>query len=285
MEINTLLVSKLIKEQFPQWSHLAIKPVQQSGHDNRTFHLGENMSVRLPSGEAYVGQITKEATWLPILQKGLHLPISAPLAIGKASELFPFPFSINAWIRGESLTKENADQKQLAKDLATFLLELQTIDASQGPRAGIHNFYRGGDLKIYEDETQKALLRYQDVLPIDKLQKIWQAALIPPLKSESVWVHGDVAVGNLLVENQCLVAVIDFGILGVGDPACDYVMAWTYFEKAERELFFKTLGSKPSMIQRAKGWALWKALITYEDENKQVSSLAKATLKQILMDE
>ena len=70
--INVSLVEKLIQEQFPEWAHLEVKPVKFSGHDNRTFHLGDEMSVRLPSDVAYAPQVEKENSWLPILNKGLY---------------------------------------------------------------------------------------------------------------------------------------------------------------------------------------------------------------------
>ena len=62
----------MIGEQFPKWAHLEVKPVKFSGHDNRTFHLGDEMSVRLPSDEAYAPQVEKENKWLPILCKELY---------------------------------------------------------------------------------------------------------------------------------------------------------------------------------------------------------------------
>ena len=95
ININVDLVARLIHEQFPQWSDLDIKPVKYSGNDNRTFHLGEHMSVRLPSEAAYVPQVEKEQKWLPWLSKELSIPISTPLAKGNPSEAYPWPWSIN----------------------------------------------------------------------------------------------------------------------------------------------------------------------------------------------
>ena len=83
MEITIEIVKKLVEEQFPQWRELKIYPVAKSGHDNRTFHLGDNMAVRLPSGKDYAAQIQKESQWLPYLQEHLDYPISKPIAAGK----------------------------------------------------------------------------------------------------------------------------------------------------------------------------------------------------------
>lgn len=279
--ITTECVQKLIAEQFPQWRHLEVRPVQKSGHDNRTFHLGGEMTVRLPSEEVYVPQVEKEIRWLPQLKSFISLPISSPIAQGVASEVYPFPWSINRYIEGEMADDTSVtDLKTFAKDLAAFLKELQGIDTTGAPVAGAHNFYRGGDLKVYHDETEEALEQLKELLPAETLRDIWTKATQSRWEQEGVWIHGDVAPGNLLVKEGQLCGVIDFGIMGVGDPACDYAMAWTFFDRESRLDFLKNLDS--GTIERARGWALWKALITYNDVNQEVRENARVTIQTIL---
>ena len=74
--------------------------------------------------------------------------------------------------------------------------------------------------------------------------------------------------------------MIDFGILGTGDPACDYAMAWTYFDKEAKKIFLAGLPN--DMVNRARGWALWKALITYDDINQDFKKNARYTIDIIL---
>ncbi|MGE7931535.1 aminoglycoside phosphotransferase family protein [Viridibacillus arvi] len=280
--INVDLVAKLINEQFPKWSNLAIKPVKFNGNDNRTFHLGEHMSVRMPSAASYVPQVEKEQKWLLILSKDLSLPISTPLAKGNPSEEYPWPWSINEWIEGESLTHKNIhDINQLAKDLGAFLIELQSIDASKGPIAGEHNFYRGESLAVYDEESRDAIVRNKDVFDEHLLIEIWDLALATKWNSKAVWVHGDVAPGNLLVKDGKLCAVIDFGILGVGDPACDAAMAWTFFDEKSRKTFKNALNMDKETWRRARGWALWKALITYAGNKNTNRAIAEESYKVI----
>lgn len=81
IKIDVLLLRKLIAKQFPDWASLPIRAVEHSGWDNRTFHLGDEMSVRLPSALAYASQVKKEQKWLAKLAPELPLPISTPLAI------------------------------------------------------------------------------------------------------------------------------------------------------------------------------------------------------------
>ena len=286
--INVDLVARLIKEQYPAWADLEIKPVKFSGNDNRTFHLGEHMSVRLPSAASYVPQVEKEQRWLPILSGQLSLPISTPLAKGNPSEEYPWPWSINKWIEGETLSYENVtDLNQFAQDLGAFLVELQSIDASDGPLAGQHNFFRGGSIAVYDEEARIAIENNRDTFDEELLRSIWQQALGSKWELKPVWVHGDIAPGNLLVKNGNLCAVIDFGILGVGDPACDAAMAWTFFDKESRKIFKKVLQMDDKTWNRARGWALWKALITYDghkDSNKRVAAESYRIIKLIIDD-
>lgn len=284
MNITIDIVKRLIKEQFPQWEKLEVRPVAKSGHDNRTFHLGDTMTVRLPSGKDYAAQITKESEWLPYLQTHLDYPVSKPIATGKPTSYYPFPWSINSWLDGITLLEDaEINKMNLAKDLAAALKKLQAIDCSGGPKGGLHNFYRGCDLKIYNDETLKALHQLKDSLPVQQLLDIWNRAILTPFQEDDVWVHGDVAPGNILVLNHRFYGLIDFGVLGKGDPACDYAMAWTYFDKHSRTLFLE--GKPKDMIHRAKGWALWKALITYNDINPDFKQNAYVTIQEILSEE
>ncbi|WP_283750386.1 aminoglycoside phosphotransferase family protein [Bacillus cereus] len=286
--INVSLVEKLIQEQLPEWAHLEVKPVKLSGHDNRTFHLGDQMSVRLPSAAAYAPQVEKENKWLPILSKELSLPISAPIAKGNPSEEYPWSWSINKWIEGETVTKENVrDLKGFATDLGSFLVELQSIDTSNGPVAGAHNFYRGGLISVYDEEARVAIVNNKDVFDETLLKHLWDLALRSTWNRKPVWVHGDVAPGNLLVKDGKLCAVIDFGILGVGDPACDAAMAWTFFDKNSRKILKKVLRMDEETWNRARGWALWKALITYDankNSNKRVAEESYRVIQVIVDD-
>jgi aminoglycoside phosphotransferase (APT) family kinase protein len=288
-EINVSLVSQLIASQCPQWGHLPIKPVAVSGWDNRTFHLGPSMSVRLPSAEGYVAQVEKEHRWLPILAPHLPLPIPVPLAKGAPGHGYPWLWSVYHWLEGENATLERiADLSQFAISLAEFLLALQRIDTVDGPPAGAHNFFRGGPLSTYDAETRATIETLRGEIDAHAATRVWNAALETTWQGAPVWVHGDVASGNLLVKDGRLSAVIDFGCCGVGDPACDLVMAWTFFSGESRKAFRTTLGLDQATWARARGWALWKALITlaeHIDSNPEKSAEARHVINEILSDQ
>lgn len=280
-EISTRLVQKLICTQFPQWKALEIRPVLHGGHDNRTFHLGESMTVRLPSGPDYVAQVEKELKWLPFLAPRLSLPISCPVALGAPDGEYPFPWSVNRYIEGETAAKERiSDMERFAAELASFLRELQSIDTRHAPAAGRHNFFRGASPAVYQEQVRQAMRERKNDLPVEKIRAIWARAIASEWNRPPVWIHGDVAPGNLLVKDGRLCGVIDFGIMGVGDPACDYAMAWTFFDEPARTCFLQGLDA--GTVDRARGWALWKALITWDAPDADVSRNARDTLNAIL---
>lgn len=260
--IDTKLVGKLIKAQFPQWSELPIEPVEPQGWDNRTFRLGSTMSVRLPSAERYVAQVSKEQTWLPRLRPLLPLLVPEPLAEGAPSDLFPWPWSIYRWIDGKSVRFDLVlDHVPFARDLAEFLLALHQCPTAGAPRPSDANFHRGGALANYTDETHSALKAVGREIDFDTACAIWARAIETQWTQDAAWVHGDIAPGNLLTSQGRLSAVIDFGGCAVGDPACDLVIAWTLLDDRGRSVFRQTLNLDAATWARARAWALWKALL------------------------
>ncbi|HHT9950389.1 TPA: aminoglycoside phosphotransferase family protein [Legionella pneumophila] len=260
--IDEKLVCRLIASQFPHYSKLPVSPVAVGGWDNRTFHLGKDMLVRLPSAEQYELQVEKEQQWLPQLASLLPVSIPTPLAKGMPGEGYPWKWSIYRWLEGETIVSANlSNLNEIAKDLATFLTAFHQIDSSGGPKPGPHSFYRGGDLKIYDPETRQAIDYLKGKIDTDHATEIWETALNTSWQNTPVWVHGDISAGNLLVKNGKLCAVIDFGQLSVGDPACDLAITWTLFAGDSRKIFREMLALDKGTWFRGQAWALWKALI------------------------
>lgn len=260
--IDDKLVRRLVHTQFPQWADLSVRPVARSGWDNRTFHLGEHMIVRLPSAADYAAQVNKEQRWLPRLAPLLPLSIPKPIAIGEPADGYPWKWSIYRWLDGDTAAPGCiADLRDFAASLAQFLTALHRIDPGGGPRPGPHNFYRGGLLSTYDAETRQALAALQRAIDVDAATEVWEAALATTWHGSPVWIHGDVSAGNLLVQRGQLSAVIDFGNCGIGDPACDLSIAWTLLEGDSREVFRAMLPLDAGTWARGRGWTLWKASI------------------------
>jgi aminoglycoside phosphotransferase (APT) family kinase protein len=262
--INTALARELISTQFPKWADLPIKPVQFDGWDNRTFLLGDDMTVRLPSGEWYALQVEKEQRWLPKLAPQLPLPIPVALAMGVPGCGYPWHWSVYRWLDGETAMNGHiANLTEFATSLAEFLTALQRIDSTGGPPPGAHNFYRGGPLTVYEDRARQAISALDGKIDSEFATEVLDVAVSSAWQREPVWFHGDVASGNILVKDGRLSAIIDFGTSGVGDPACDLAIAWTLFEGESREAFRSVLPLDDATWARGRGWTLWKALIVY----------------------
>ena len=261
-DITVGFVASLVANQFPQWSDLAITPVEHQGWDNRTFRLGTTMSVRLPSAEWYVAQVEKEHRWLPLLAPQLPLVIPTPLVQVAPGAGFPFPWSVYTWIDGDLATDTSVDDDvTFARDLADFLLALHAIDTTDGPKAGTPSQRRGARVTIWDHQTRDTIADLGNAVDGVALLVAWDAACTSEWSRPPVWVHGDVAPSNLLVRDGRLAAVLDFGCSAVGDPACDLVMAWTWFSGDSANEFRSRLDLDVDTWVRARGWALWKALL------------------------
>ncbi len=264
LHVETAQVQQLVSNQFPQWADRPVRPVTKGGWDNHTFHLGDDLLVRLPSAAEYAAAVEKEHRWLPVLAPSLPLPIPAPLGRGAPTPDFPFPWSVYAWLDGRTARAHRiADPVGFATDLAVFLAALWAVDPTDGPRPGIHNWFRGSTLRTFDASTRSALRDLGVHLDVDRVQQAWDRALQVPWDGVDRWFHGDVASGNLLVDDVGrLSAVIDFGTCGVGDPACDLAVAWTLLTADGRRAFRERLGVDDATWARGRGWALWKAVAT-----------------------
>lgn len=260
--ISAALARDLVKDQFPGWSSLPIRPVSTQGVDNRSFRLGDDLLVRLPAGEWYARQVDKEQTWLPRLAPQLPLPIPEPVARGAATPSYPYPWSIYRWIEGVTAAEAITDWGPIAQPLARFLATLQKVDPRGGPTPGTHNFFRGASVRVYGDETIAAIQTLGTEIDRAGVESVWAAATATLWTERPRWFHGDVSGDNLLTRNGRLCAVIDFGSSGVGDPACDTVIAWTHLDPHSREVFRRIMDLDAATWARGRGWALWKALIS-----------------------
>ncbi|GAA1442679.1 aminoglycoside phosphotransferase family protein [Nocardiopsis tropica] len=262
-DITPELVRALVAEQFPRWRDLPVRPVASQGWDNRTFRLGDELVVRLPSGEGYVAAVAKEDRCLPRLAGHLPLAVPVPVATDWPAAAYPFPWSVRRWLPGVTVEAATGiDRTRLARDLGAFLTALRRAPTGPGPASGAHSHHRGCHPGVYGHQVEQALERLGGAVDAASCRRIWAEAVRSTWSGAPTWCHGDVAVGNLLTTDGTLSAVIDFGCCSVGDPACDLVMAWTFFTAEERPVFREAVGLPSDTWRRARGWALWKALVT-----------------------
>lgn len=282
LHIDSHLAHLLIQEQFPEYADLPITSVEKQGHDNRTYRLGKSLLIRLPTAESYALKVPKEQALLPKLAPHLTLRIPSPIKMGVASSKYPYPFSIYAWIDGKSLNQIRLDDLQLesiAPDLALFLRELQGIKDVDGPPPGQHNWWRGNHVSFYDKDAREQIAALSTWLDASKALHLWENASETRWNKEPVWIHGDFAPGNILMHNGKVSAVIDFGGMGVGDPACDLVIAWTLLHAKARKAFIHALNLDEATWLRARAWALWKATFELFSITDKQSSAAQEHLK------
>lgn len=284
--INDSLVRKLVAQQFPHLCDLSVRPIRKQGWDNRTFRLGDELSVRLPSKPSYAAAVQKEAIALSALSSSLSVAIPEVIALGEPSEDYPLPWSIRRWIVGKTLEDTQIlDRRSLAKAVGTILVELRSAHVSIDLLAGKHSFYRGCHPSVYGDEVVKSLNILNGQIDTKRCLDIWQNGMTSAWTAEPIWFHGDIAVGNVLMAGKSVKALIDFGTCGVGDPACDFAIAWTYFDANERQHFRDAIKVDDDTWHRAKAWALWKALVSLTElSSPDTSGIHARALNEVLIE-
>lgn len=284
-EIDTGVVRRLLRGQFPQWADLPLERLASGGTVNAVYRLGDTLSVRLPLTGPGAKDLEREARWLPRLAPALPVEIPAVVAIGRPTADLPWAWAVHRWIDGETPREGTlAEPEALAKDLAEFVKALRDIDPGDGPRA-----YRGVPLSAVDVPTRaaiEALSRTDEPFDAAAATAAWEEALAaPPWTASPRWVHSDLMPGNLLVAGNRLTAVIDFATAGVGDPACDLIPAWNLLPAPARGTFRDAVAVDDATWARGRGWALSMAVIQlpyYRATNPVISANARYVLDAIL---
>ena len=287
-DVDESLVRALIAARFPQWAELPLARVRSDGTDNAIYRLGDDLAVRLPRYPAAAAQPSKEARWLPHLAARLPLQVPEPLGLGEPALGYPWHWSVCRWIHGERASIEAVDPHEAAAQLAAFVRALHEVDPAGGPGPGEHNFARGAPLATRDQEVRAALARLDGVVDVGAAAAAWDRALSAPVwERPGVWVHGDLQAGNMVVAGGRLRGIIDFGALGVGDPACDVMTAWIFLPRSVRDVFRAEAGADEETWERARGWALSVALIAlpyYRETNPAFFASARRWAEEVLAD-
>ncbi len=286
IDTDAALVRRLLAGQFPHWADLAIDPVVSYGTDHDIYRLGDQLAARLPRIEWATQQAAKEAKWLPRLAPHLPLAIPVQLAMGRPAEGYPFEWSVYMWLPGENANGTIDDLDQAAVDLAAFVKALRQVDAAEAhPR---RRRSRGAPLAELDEDVRRSIAELGGRIDVDAALRSWEESLnASEWDDKEVWVHGDLLPGNLLVVDGRLSAVIDFGCLNVGDPACDLQPAWNVFAGARRTRYLAELHADSASWLRGRGWALYQAVLAlpyYWDTNPGMIRQASHALAQVLAD-
>ncbi|MFC9746716.1 aminoglycoside phosphotransferase family protein [Streptomyces niveus] len=285
-EIEVDLVRRLLEEQFPQWSGLGLVRLVDGGSDHVIFRLGGDMAVRLPRGTWAAGQARKEHVWLPRLAGELPLDTPVPLGLGVPGFGYPYYWSVARWLEGDVATADGfADPAGAAAELGRFLKALQRVSAAVDDDHGLSRWSLVGR----DEATRTAIKARTGGVFADAMTRVWDTALAAPAwDGAPVWFHGDFHTGNLLTVDGHLSAVIDFGGLGVGDPACDLMVAWTTLSAETRPVFRAALGVDDATWARGRGFALatgLNAYTAYAATNPRVAAQTRRQIDQTIAEE
>lgn len=280
------LVCRLLAGQFPQWAGLAVERWPSGGTVNAMYRLGDDMVVRLPLVQGGAGDVLLEQEWLPRVAHQLPTRVPEVLGAGEPAQGYPWPWSVYRWLTGEHPEPGALSEPVLlAEDLAAFVAAMRSITLPEAPEA-----HRGGPVASLDDETRAAIKELRGIpeedVDCDAAAAVWEEALrAPDWDGPPVSLHGDLMPGNLLVEGGRLTAVIDFGCMGTGDPACDLFPAWNLLPREAREVFRKALGVDDAAWIRGRGRTLSQALIAlpyYRRTNPAMAHNARHVIRTVL---
>ena len=276
VEVPPDLARRLVDTQFPAWADRPLRLVDPAGSDHVIYRLGADLAVRFPRHTGAIGQAVKEFHWLPLLAPHLPLAIPAPVAVGEPAFGYPWRWAVARWLEGEVATPQAlGSSRETAVALAGFLVALRGFPPDPAELSD-------RSLADRDAATRAAIAEVDGVFDGPAMTAVWEAARsAPPWGRAPVWFHGDFHTGNLLTVRGRLSAVIDFGGLGLGDPACDLTIAYSLMSPGSRSTFRAALGLDDATWARGRGWALATGLNAYTSYAAVNPRVAAATTRQI----
>jgi aminoglycoside phosphotransferase (APT) family kinase protein len=249
IEVDLPLVRALVDRALPDLAGRPLRRLDTCGSSNVLYRLGDDLLVRLPRQPGGSETITKEARWLPYVAAALPVAVPRVVAVGEPDLGYMERWSVVCWLDGDVVDAPvgpGTVAAELARDLADVVGALGELavpsDALADPAL---RWYRGDPLAAMDAATRRYLADCRSLpgvdLDVDACLRVWEAAVVRASASEVVaprWLHGDLVAENLLLREDRLAAVLDFGGLSVGDPTVDLVVGWDVLDPAAREVLY-----------------------------------------------
>ena len=291
--VDLALVRELVDEQFPRWSPLPLRELPATGTDHHLFRLGDELVVRVPRISWATDQVERDGRWLPHLADHLEVALPLQVSVGEPAHGYPWHWSVCRWIAGRTPDPRSPlDRAALTLPLGRFCRALRAVPATEGPRAGIE-VSRGVPLAERDELTREAIADVADELHAPSLLAAWEESLAAaPYDGPGSWFHADLLAGNLLIGpsghgHDTLVAVIDWGPSGIGDPAVDAAPAWSLLTGDERDGFHAEAAYDDATWLRGRGWALTTSLVAlpyYRGRSRALADGSRRTILEVLAD-
>ncbi|CAA9238800.1 MAG: Putative phosphotransferase [uncultured Arthrobacter sp.] len=280
---------RLIVEQFPSWRLEQIRRIQAEGTVNAIYRIGTELTARFPLRSAdpvaMRTELQREAAAMRELKASCPFPTPLFVAEGAPGHGYPLPWSVQTWLPGRVATPGGlANSKAFAQDLADLVHALRTARTGGRHFAGTG---RGGMLQDSDDWMDICFRESEGLLPADRLRALWAEFRILPTAGADVMTHGDLTPGNLLVEGERLVGVLDGGGFAPADPSLDLVAVWHLLDAEGRAWFRRELPCSDLEWWRGAAWAFQQAMGLvwyYQRSNPGMSTLGRSTLARILGD-
>ncbi|MEU5784503.1 aminoglycoside phosphotransferase family protein [Micromonospora lupini] len=287
VDVPVDVVAALVAEQFPRWRGLPIRPVASAGTVHALFRLGAEVVLRFPlrpgADPDLRAALAREQEYAVLLAAHLPVTVPEPLGLGEPGDGYPGSWAAYRWIPGATAQLDRIDDADgFARDLAAVVVALHGIDTGGRSWPGTG---RGGSLADQDADVRAALAVSGELTDTAALAEVWDRCRDVRRDDPDVWIHADLMPGNLLVRDGRLVAVIDLGAVGVGDPAVDLMPAWNLFDARSRETYRRALGVDDATWERGRGWALEQAINAlpyYVETNPVMAGIARHTLRAVL---
>lgn len=287
VDVDEVLVRRLLSAQAPAWADLPLHLVEPAGSDNVVIRLGDELVVRLPRTASAAVSLDKEQRVVPRLAPHLPVAVPAPVMLGVSEEAYPWHWSIGPWLPGRSASPGSGDVR-LAAQLADFVVALRAADTFGMTPEGSLRCYRGDPLVLRDADTRECIEQCHDLLDSARVAAAWDRCVeVEEYVGRPAWIHADLQPGNLLVDQAGLTAVLDWGMLALGDPAVDCLVAWTLLDAEARSAFRSRVDVDDSTWARGRGWALSIALVAlpyYVHSDSQITAWARYTIAQTVDD-
>lgn len=284
VEIDAELVRRLLERQHPD---LAVLPLLHLGEgwDNAMYRLGDDLVVRLPRRDAASRLVLHERRALSALAPHLPIPVPAPVRTGEPTDAYPWAWNVVPWFDGDEAVNAPAADSDVHR-FVDFLLALHTPAPADAPA----NPYRGVRLAERTEVVAKWFdaIRSRTEVVTPRIEAAWEDAVGAPPAEVDVWIHGDLHGRNVLVRDGRFAAIIDWGDVTSGDPACDLASLWMLFEApAVRAQALDRYGADEALRRRALGSAISFAAVLLAhglDDDRRLQKVGADTFRRVEAD-
>lgn len=286
LEVDADVVRRLVRDQFPAWSHLPIWPLATSATVNAIFRIGDSLTARFPLQAADAGQtltsLRREMEAASEFAKVSVVSAPVPVALGQPGVGYPLPWQVQTWVPGDDASSQDpGTDLAFAEDLAELISRLRLVDTRGRRFVGTG---RGGHLPAHDDWMALCFDRSEGLLDTSILRVLWSTWRSLPELDAEVMSHTDLTPPNVLVDQGRLTGVLDTGGFAPADPALDLVSAWHLLDRPQRNRLREVLACSDVEWSRGMAWALQQAMGLvwyYAESSPEVSRWGRRTLDRL----